>query len=84
MRHPHKYVYNAKTGFRRTQLLHCRHTEVLIPEDDSVRLLRKIMEVLDYSNLYKAYSHKGRNPVVSPKTLFKFIVYGYMNLMPFS
>ena len=30
--------------------------EVLIPEDDSVRLLREVMEGLDYSKLYKAYS----------------------------
>jgi transposase len=30
--------------------------EVLIPDDDSVRLLREVMEGLDYSKLYKAYS----------------------------
>ena len=47
------------------------HIEILIPKDDSVRLLSQITEELDYSELYKAYSHKGRNSAVSPKTLFK-------------
>ncbi|SFM42194.1 Transposase [Pelosinus propionicus DSM 13327] len=37
------------------------------------------MDQLDYSLLYKAYSRKGRKSVVSPKMLFKIIVYGYMN-----
>jgi transposase len=54
-------------------------TEFLIPANDSVRLLSQILEELDYSNLYKAYSHKGRKPVVSPKNLFKVLVYGYMS-----
>lgn len=55
------------------------HIEVLIPKDDSVRLLSQVAEELDYSKLYKAYSHRGRNPAVSPKTLFKLTAYGYMN-----
>jgi len=53
--------------------------EVLIPEDDSVRLLSHITEELDYTNLIMAYSSKGRNPVVKPKTLFRVLVYAYMN-----
>lgn len=53
--------------------------EVLIPEDDSVRLLSHITEELDYSNLIMAYSSKGRKPVVTPKTLFRVLVYAYMN-----
>lgn len=53
--------------------------EVLIPEDDSVRLLSLMTEELDYSKLYKAYSQKGRNPVVTPKILFKILLYSYMN-----
>ena len=52
--------------------------EVLIP-DDSVRLLSHITEELDYTNLFMAYSSKGRNPVVKPKTLFRVLVYAYMN-----
>ncbi|WP_352230929.1 transposase [Pelosinus sp. IPA-1] len=55
------------------------HIEILIPKDDSVRLLSQIAEELDYRDLYRAYSLKGRNSAVSPKTLFKIIAYGYMN-----
>jgi len=53
--------------------------EALIPGDDSVRLLSHITEELDYKNLNMAYSSKGRNPVVTPKTLFRVLVYAYMN-----
>ena len=35
------------------------------------------MEELDYTTLYKAYSTKGRNPVVDPKTMFKILTYAY-------
>lgn len=49
----------------------------LIPEDDSVRLLSQILEELDYTKLYQAYSAKGRNPVVDPKTMFKILTYAY-------
>ena len=51
--------------------------EGMIPEDDSVRLLSHELEELDYTMLYKAYSSKGRNPAVEPKTMFKIIVYAY-------
>jgi len=61
------------------QLLLPLNMEILIPKDDSVRLLSQVMEDLDYTNLYKAYSPKGRKSAVSPKKLFKIIVYGYMN-----
>ena len=52
---------------------------VLIPQNDSVRLLNLITEELDYTKLYEAYSPLGRNPVVLPKILFKTLVYEYMN-----
>lgn len=52
---------------------------ILIPEDDSVRLLSQILEELDYTKLMKAYSSKGRNSAVVPKNLFKIMVYAYMN-----
>ncbi|MGY0372183.1 IS1182 family transposase [Clostridium sp. JNZ J1-5] len=61
------------------QLVFPVETGVLIPEDDSVRLLSKILEELDYTILMKAYSTKGRNPAVSPIILFKILVYAYMN-----
>ena len=53
--------------------------DVLIPEDDSVRLLSLMMEELDYKKLYEAYSPNGRNPAVPPKILFKILIYAYMN-----
>lgn len=49
----------------------------LIPEDDSVRLLSHELEELDYTKLYLAYSAKGRNPAVDPKTMFKILIYAY-------
>ena len=61
------------------QLVLPLNMEVLIPEDDSVRLLSHITEELDYTNLIMAYSSKGRNPEVKPKTLFRVLVYAYMN-----
>ena len=35
------------------------------------------LEGLDYSLLYQAYSAKGRNPAVDPKTMFKILTYAY-------
>jgi transposase len=52
-------------------------TETLVPVDDSVRLLDRFLEDLDYEKLYRSYSNIGRNPAISPKTLFKIIVYAY-------
>ena len=53
--------------------------DVLIPEDDSVRLLSLMMEELDYKKLYEAYSQNRRNPAVPTKILFKILIYAYMN-----
>lgn len=53
--------------------------EILIPKDDSVRLLSQITEELDYRNLAMAYSIKGRNPAIPPKIMFQVLVYAYMN-----
>lgn len=61
------------------QLMLPLNIKMLIPEDDSVRLLSRVMEDLDYTDLNKAYSRKGRKSAVSPKKLFKVMVYGYMN-----
>ncbi|WP_411911148.1 transposase [Clostridium estertheticum] len=61
------------------QLIIPIETGILIPEDDSVRLLIQILEELYYTKLNEAYSSKGRNPVVEPKILFKILVYAYMN-----
>jgi transposase len=69
------YIKNSGT----IQLVLPIATEILIPANDSVRLLSQLLEELDYTKLYKAYSHQGRNPAVSPKNLFKVLVYGYMS-----
>ena len=53
------------------------YTETLIPVDDSVRLIDQVLEEIDYRELYLTYSSEGRNPAVSPKTLFKIMVYAY-------
>jgi len=53
--------------------------EVIIPEDESVRLLSQIVEGMDLKELYKAYSSQGRNPANDPKNLLKVMLYAYMN-----
>ncbi|MCB2300296.1 transposase [Clostridium tagluense] len=37
------------------------------------------MEELYYKKLNEEYSSQGRKPAVEPKTLFKILVYAYMN-----
>lgn len=59
------------------QLVLPLNLEGLIPEDDSVRLLSHVLEGLDYTELYAAYSSKGRKPALEPKTMFKILVYAY-------
>lgn len=63
----------------RFQLILPLNYEVLIPKDDSVRLLSQILEGLNYEKLYTAYSSNGRKPAVDPKILFKVLTYAYMN-----
>lgn len=52
-------------------------TETWIPVDDSVRLLERLLEELDYLELYRSYSFDGRKPAIAPKTMFKVLVYAY-------
>lgn len=52
-------------------------TEIMIPEDDPVRLLSAICEHIDYEELCAAYSEEGRNGY-SPRILFKVMSYAYM------
>lgn len=61
------------------QLVLPMNVEVLIPKDDSVRLLSKVTEGLDYSKLMQAYSHKGRAPKVNPITMVKIVLYANMS-----
>jgi transposase len=69
--------YNGFDGYY--QLILPLNYEVLIPGDDSVRLLSQILEGLNYEKLSMAYSSKGRKPAVEPKILFKVLTYAYMN-----
>lgn len=50
----------------------------MLPCDDSVRLLSGVVEELDCTSLYRAYSRKGRKPNTSPVTMFKILAYGAM------
>ena len=59
------------------QLVLPLNLEGLVPNNESVRLLSHVLEELDYHDLYKAYSQKGRNPAVEPKLMFKIVVYSY-------
>lgn len=73
----HNKNYTEFSGYY--QLVLPLDFEVLIPEDDSVRLLSHILEGLNYDKLYRAYSSTGRKPAVEPKILFKVLTYAYMN-----
>lgn len=64
---------------RNYQLKLFSETDVLIPDDDSVRLLNEVLEGLNYSALHREYAGKGRNPDTSPVTMFKILVYGVMD-----
>ena len=61
------------------QLVLPLNIEMLIPDDDSVRLLSQILEGLNYEKLYRAYSSTGRKPTVKPRVMFKILTYAYMN-----
>ena len=63
---------------RNYQLKLSSELDILLPCDESVRLLSEVMEELDYTGLYRAYSHTGRKPKTSPVTMFKVLVYGSM------
>ena len=69
--------YTAKT--KNFQLVFPINFEINIPADDSVRLLSNVLEEIDYTELYGAYSRKEKNNAVTPKNLFKILVYAYMN-----
>ena len=61
---------------RNYQLKLCSEFDVLLPADESVRLLSEVMEDLDYTKLYRAYSRRGRKPKTSPPAMFQVLVYG--------
>ena len=74
-----KILVDYTTKTKNFQLVFPINFEINIPADDSVRLLSNVLEEIDYTELYKAYSRKEKNNAVSPKNLFKVLVYAYMN-----
>jgi len=74
-----KVIYQKDyTAFQDSyQLVLPLNLDGLIPDDDSVRLLSHELEGLNYTELYAAYSSKGRKPAIEPKTMFKILVYAY-------
>lgn len=52
--------------------------DYMIPVNDSVRLLSQFVEEMDLTDLYSTYSRIRENQV-SPRTLLKIMIYGYMN-----
>lgn len=63
---------------RRGQLVLALNCEKMIPENAPVRLVSAVLEELDYKELYRAYSPKGRKSAVDPQVLFEVLVYGYL------
>ena len=52
--------------------------EKVIPANDSVRLLDKIVEEMDLGALMRAYNSHGRPPATPPRTMLKIVLYAYM------
>ena len=52
--------------------------EMVIPANDSVRLLDKIVEEMDLGALMRAYNSHGRPPATPPRTMLKIVLYAYM------
>ena len=63
---------------RHGQLVMTLNCEMMIPENDPVRLLNAQLEELDYRKLYEAYSSLGRKYAADPRVMFKVLVHGYL------
>ena len=48
--------------------------EKVIPADDSVRLLDRIVEEMDLSKLERAYDVRGRKSATEPSIMFKILI----------
>ena len=59
------------------QLVLILNSEILLPENDPVRVTSAQLEELDYRKLYEAYSSSGRKSVNDLRVLFKVMAYGY-------
>ena len=63
---------------RRGQLVFSLNYEICLPENAPVRLVSTVLEELEYTELYRAYSPLGRKSAVDPQVLFEVLVYGYL------
>ena len=52
--------------------------EVLIPDDDPVRLLSAFVEELELTDLYRSYGNTKKEQV-TPRQMFKIVIYAAMN-----
>ncbi len=62
-----------QSGYQRKLSL---NLEIMIPENDSVRLLSQFVETMDLTDLYSTYE---RINSVSPRILLKIVLYAFMN-----
>lgn len=63
---------------RKGQLVFSLNCEIKIPENAPVRLVSAVLEELNYEELYRAYSPRGRKSAVDPQVLFEVLAYGYL------
>ena len=63
---------------RNGQLVLAMNSEMMIPENATVRLLSAQLKELECGKLYEAYSSKGRKSAADPRVLFKVLVHEYL------
>lgn len=51
--------------------------DVLIPENDSVRLVSQFVEEMDLAELYGTYEKTPSEKYASPETMLKIMLYAY-------
>ena len=52
---------------------------ILIPADDSVRLLSQFIEMMFLGDLYRTYCREGHANEPTPRQMLKIMIYAYMN-----
>ena len=57
--------------------------EKVIPADDSVRLLDRIVEEMDLSKLERAYDVRGRKSATEPSIMFKILMYQITSIIQY-
>jgi len=71
--------YNYSTNDRNVQLLLSEEfAEKIVPKNDSVRLLDKMIGEMNLTSLYRAYERNGRKPATSPDAMLKILIYANM------